>query len=48
MDRAGSWYSYNGNRIGQGRENTRKYLMANPEIAQEIESKILEEYNFKR
>jgi len=48
MDRAGSWYSYNGNRIGQGRENTRKYLMANPEMAQEIESKILEEYNFKR
>ncbi len=48
MDRAGSWYSYNGNRIGQGRENTKKYLMANPEMAQEIESKILEEYNFKR
>ena len=48
MERAGSWYSYNGTRIGQGRENTRKYLMANPEMAQEIESKILEEYNFKR
>jgi recombination protein RecA len=48
VDRAGAWYSYSGNRIGQGRENTRQYLKANPEIAQEIESKILEEYNFKR
>lgn len=48
LDRAGSWYSYNGNRIGQGRENTKNYLIANPEIAQEIESKILEEYKFKR
>jgi recombination protein RecA len=48
VERAGSWYSYNGNRIGQGRENTKQYLKSNPEVAQEIESKILEEYNFKR
>lgn len=48
VERAGAWYSYDGNRIGQGRENTKQYLMANPEMAREIESKILEEYNFKR
>jgi recombination protein RecA len=48
VERAGSWYSYNGNRIGQGRENTKQYLKSNSEVAQEIESKILEEYNFKR
>ncbi|MBI5665647.1 MAG: recombinase RecA [Nitrospirae bacterium] len=48
VERAGAWYSYNGNKIGQGRENAKEYLKTNPEIAQEIESKILEEYNFKR
>jgi recombination protein RecA len=48
LERAGAWYSYNGNKIGQGRENTRQYLKSNPDMAQEIESKILEVYNFKR
>jgi len=48
VERAGSWYSYNGNKIGQGRENARQYLLTNPEVAQEVESKILEAYNFKR
>ena len=48
VERAGAWYSYDGNRIGQGRENTKQYLKANPEMSREIESKILEEYNFKR
>jgi recombination protein RecA len=48
VERAGAWYSYNGNKIGQGRENAKEYLRSNPEIAGEIESKLLEEYNFKR
>ena len=48
VERAGSWYSYNGTRIGQGRENTKQYLKANPEMAEEIETKLLEAYNFKR
>lgn len=48
VERAGAWYSYGGTRIGQGRENTKQYLKGNPEMAQEIESKILEAYNFKR
>ncbi len=48
VERAGAWYSYNGNRIGQGRENTKQYLKSNLEVAQEIESKIIEVYNFKR
>ncbi len=48
VERAGSWYSYNGTRIGQGRENTKQYLKANPEMAGEIETKLLEAYNFKR
>ena len=40
IDKAGSWYSYNGERIGQGKENTRKFLIENPKIAEDIESKI--------
>ncbi len=48
IEKSGAWYSYNGSRIGQGRENARQYLQANPKIAGEIESKILEAYNFKK
>jgi recombination protein RecA len=44
VERAGSWYSYEGNRIGQGRENAKQYLRTNTEVAQEIEAKLLEAY----
>jgi recombination protein RecA len=44
IDKSGSWFSYNGQRIGQGKDNTRKYLKDNPEIAEEIEVKIRENY----
>jgi recombination protein RecA len=40
IDKAGSWYSYGSDRIGQGKENVREYLKANPEIAGEIETQI--------
>ena len=40
IEKSGSWFSYNGERIGQGRENVKKYLMDNPEIAKEVEEKI--------
>ena len=40
VDKAGAWYSYNGERIGQGREATKNYLLANPDVSNEIESKI--------
>jgi recombination protein RecA len=40
VEKSGSWYSYNGQRIGQGRENAKKYLKDTPEIAAEIEHKI--------
>ncbi len=42
VDKAGAWYSYNGDRIGQGRDNVREYLSANPEVAQRIEAQIRE------
>ena len=40
VEKAGAWYSYNGERIGQGRENAKIYLKENPEIALEIEESI--------
>jgi len=40
IERSGTWYSYQGNRIGQGRDNARNHLVENPELAQEIESKL--------
>lgn len=47
IEKSGVWYSYNGTRIGQGRENTKQYLKSNPELAHEIEAKILEAYDLK-
>ena len=40
IDKSGAWYAYNGDRIGQGKENVRKFLKENKEIADEIEGKI--------
>lgn len=40
VDKSGSWYSYNSDRIGQGRDKTREYLKSNPKIAQAIETEI--------
>ncbi len=43
IDKAGAWYSYKGNKIGQGKANVAKYLSENPEIAKEIEGLIREQ-----
>jgi recombination protein RecA len=43
IDKAGAWYSYKGERIGQGKENVREFLKQNPEMAQEVEQLIREE-----
>ena len=40
IEKSGSWYSYNGDRIGQGKDNVRMFLKDNPDVAQEIEGKI--------
>src|ERR1700738_4154867 len=40
IEKLGAWYSYNGERIGQGRENARDLLKANPKLADEIEAKV--------
>ena len=44
VEKSGSWFSYNGERIGQGRENVKEYLAKNPKIAEEIEGKIRANY----
>jgi recombination protein RecA len=48
IEKSGAWYSYAGNRIGQGRENVKEFLKANPPVASEIQDKIIEAYNLKK
>ena len=40
IEKSGTWFSYNGNRMGQGKDNAKKYLIENPTISKEIEEKI--------
>ena len=47
VNKAGAWYSYENTRIGQGRENSKDYLLSNPELMDEIEKKVLESTNWE-
>jgi recombination protein RecA len=42
VEKSGAWYSYNGERIGQGKDNARQYLKERPELSHEIENKVRE------
>ena len=44
IEKSGSWFSYDGNRIGQGRENVKKYLAENPDIMAEVEKKVRDNF----
>ena len=44
IQKAGSWFSYNGDRVGQGRENVKKYLKENPDILEEVEQKVRDNF----
>ena len=44
IQKAGSWFSYNGERVGQGRENVKKYLKENPDILEEVEQKVRDNF----
>ncbi|MCD8089564.1 MAG: recombinase RecA [Clostridiales bacterium] len=48
VKKGGAWYSYNGVKIGQGRENAKKYLKENPEICDEIETAVREQYGIPK
>ena len=45
VDKSGSWFGYNGERIGQGRENAKKYLEDNPKIMEDIEAKVRKNFD---
>ena len=45
IEKAGAWFSYNGERIGQGRENAKKYIENNPELIQELDKKVRKNFN---
>ena len=47
VEKSGAWYSYKGDRVGQGKDNAREFLKENPEIAKEIEAKIREKLGIK-
>jgi recombination protein RecA len=44
VEKAGAWYSFNGERIGQGRENVKNYLRENPEILLKIETSLKQQF----
>lgn len=48
INKAGAWYSYNGEKLGQGRENSKEFLAQNPELAKEIEDKIRETFHLNQ
>ena len=45
IEKSGSWFSYNGNKIGQGRENVKRYILENPQFMEEIEKKVRDNFN---
>jgi recombination protein RecA len=48
LEKSGAWYSFNGERIGQGRENAKDYLRDHPEIAKEVERRVLEKFGLSK
>lgn len=47
INKSGSWYSYNGTKLAQGRESTKAYMLEHPEFMQEVENRLREHYQFK-
>ena len=45
INKSGAWFAYNGQKIGQGRENAKQFLADNPEIMAEIDKKVRDNYN---
>ena len=48
VEKSGTWYSYQGQRIGQGRENSKQFLKENPKILEQMEAEILENFRVAR
>ena len=47
VNKSGAWYAYEGNKIGQGRENAKQYLRDNPAMLEEIEKKVRAHYGLQ-
>jgi recombination protein RecA len=47
INKSGAWYAYEGNKIGQGRENAKQYLKDNPAVCAEVERKVRELFNLE-
>jgi recombination protein RecA len=47
IQKSGSWFSYDGNKLGQGRDSVKKLIEDNPELMEELENKIIEKINPK-
>ncbi|MDE7188287.1 MAG: DNA recombination/repair protein RecA, partial [Lachnospiraceae bacterium] len=47
INKSGAWYAYEGNKIGQGRENAKQYLRDNPAVCTEVERKVRELFNLE-
>lgn len=47
INKSGAWYSYEGNKIGQGRENAKNFLKEHPEVMHEVEAKVREHYGLQ-
>ena len=45
IEKSGSWFSYNGEKIGQGRENAKKYILEHPKMAEEVEKKVRDNFS---
>jgi recombination protein RecA len=48
IEKSGSWFAFNGERIGQGRENAKDYLREHPEVMKEVERLVLEKYGINK
>ena len=48
LEKSGAWYAYNGEKIGQGRENVKEYLKENKDLFNELTAKVREHYGFKK
>ncbi len=48
INKSGAWYAYEGNKIGQGRENAKQYLKDNPEVCQEVERKVRDHFGLDK
>ena len=47
INKSGAWYAYNGDKIGQGRENAKQFLREHPEVMAEAERKVREHYGLQ-